>query len=521
MEIIFVGKTDQGLSRPHNEDYFAISQDITSGTWKPTIEEPVVLNDSPAVFIVADGMGGEEAGEVASQLAVDTIKSRIAIKAGYGLEGTALAESLRSEFQNAHRSILADAKQNPSRQGMGTTLSLLYLHKGKATAVWSGDSRIYRFLPAREGGEPVLKMVTRDHSFVWQMVEKGMLSPEEARTHPQSNIITQCLGDPNNPPKPESATFDPIAGEKILLCSDGLNSMLSDREIATIMDAGLPVGELADHLIAAANGKGGADNITVVICEISRSDNVPARSYNATTLNQNDLGKLTAATGMPAGIDQKNWLKIGLMLLMVVVTSLLYWRYSQERNSMVEVEGTPESNSINEGAHVGNIEKTITKKPHANEVEIPNAPRPAKKNTVQKPEQKKARPSTADGNNESELWINLKKEYDKLLYEKNQQKEEIKKYYRCEGGSPNCKDGFDELAAKSEGFIVDIYDSFQSIYKDGKFIPNDVSAVEDQFRYIRNNININANLLIGKREGISEIQRDTPITDALPVDTLH
>jgi protein phosphatase len=300
------GATDQGLSRAHNEDSFVICIDIASGNWSiNSINEVQRSQDAVCVFAVADGMGGQNAGEVASSIAVNSIKTQFQEIGQQSLPNreSDIETTLQLIFQEAHREIVKMGKSNPNQFGMGTTLSLLVTHQSRAYVMWSGDSRVYRFVPVRTDASDTiqhqLELVTRDHSLVWEQVEQGVLTPEEARHHPNNNIITQSLGDPSTQPQPDFTSFQLVKGEKILLCSDGLNNMLSDREIEEIIREGQAndlVG-VTRNLIAAANGSGGADNITVLLCDVLESellvkDNIATGNGNKTTKkNMNKAGR--------------------------------------------------------------------------------------------------------------------------------------------------------------------------------------------------------------------------------------
>jgi protein phosphatase len=152
---------------------------------------------------------------------------------------------------------------------MGTTLTIIWIFPHKSYVAWCGDSRLYIYRK-----NAFLIPVTDDHSLVWEMVKAGELTPEEARIHPESNIITQSLGTPSFPPKPEAKAFEVHQGDRLLLCSDGLNSMLSDEQIYRILSEEESTITACKKLVEEANEAGGRDNITVIILDVK--EEVPA-----------------------------------------------------------------------------------------------------------------------------------------------------------------------------------------------------------------------------------------------------
>jgi PPM family protein phosphatase len=202
----------------------------------------------PPLFAVADGMGGAQAGEVASKLAAGAVK-----------EHGADVESL---IQEANRRVHQRSLEDPNTSGMGTTLTVAAVEDGVVSIGHVGDSRAYL---VRDGN---LEQLTEDHSLVGELLRTGKLSPEEAESHPQRSMITRALGtDPNV--DVDIFAVEPRVGDLFLLCSDGLTSMVDDRQILRLV--GEKRGDLQDlvkALIKAANKGGGDDNITVVAFEI-------------------------------------------------------------------------------------------------------------------------------------------------------------------------------------------------------------------------------------------------------------
>ena len=211
------------------------------------------------VFIVADGMGGHAAGEVASEMAVQIV--------GKSLEGLVgrpeneASDIIRRGIVDANGAIFQRTLVEHDKRGMGTTVTSMVINGDRYLLGQVGDSRAYVMR------EEQLLQITKDHSYVQEQVDAGYLTPEQARTHPYSNVITRCVGA-NADVVPDVYGGTLREGDVFLLASDGLTGMLEDEELLTIMTQGRPPGELVDRLIAEANRRGGLDNITVIIVRV-------------------------------------------------------------------------------------------------------------------------------------------------------------------------------------------------------------------------------------------------------------
>jgi PPM family protein phosphatase len=223
-------RTDPGLQRRDNEDS--------------------MFAQAP-VFVVADGMGGAQAGEVASRIAIETFEEGLP-------ESGSPEERLVTAAQTANHRIHELAAAERERAGMGTTLTAAYLDDSDLAIAHVGDSRAYLF---RDGE---LTRLTQDHSLVEELVRQGKLTPEQAAEHPQRSIITRALG-PEPTVNVDTWTYPVRAGDVLLLCSDGLTSMISEAEVASVLAETDDLNLAAERLIAAANEAGGRDNITVVL----------------------------------------------------------------------------------------------------------------------------------------------------------------------------------------------------------------------------------------------------------------
>jgi protein phosphatase len=206
------------------------------------------------VFVVADGMGGAQAGEVASRIAIEAFES------GLGDAGSP-EERLAVRVREANRQIYDRSRAEEGREGMGTTLTAAYLDDGSVAIAHVGDSRAYLF---RDGE---LTRLTRDHSLVDELVRRGKLTEEQAAEHPQRSIITRALGPEPNV-EVDTWTYPVRPGDVLLLCSDGLTSMVPEERIAELLGSSESLDQAGDRLIDEANEAGGRDNITVVLCRI-------------------------------------------------------------------------------------------------------------------------------------------------------------------------------------------------------------------------------------------------------------
>ncbi len=211
------------------------------------------------VFVVADGMGGHAAGEVAAQIASSRVGE--ALSGAVGTQPAAeLAQTLEAAIAEANRRILSCAQDDPACYGMGTTITALCVLDASFLIGHVGDSRAYRL------GGGSLERITRDHTLVQQEVDRGTLTDEQARVHPRSNVLTRALGIPGGfATDLYEGTLE--AGDRVLLATDGLSAMLPDAEIERILAAAMDVEATAGQLVDRANAAGGLDNTTVIVID--------------------------------------------------------------------------------------------------------------------------------------------------------------------------------------------------------------------------------------------------------------
>lgn len=242
MGLEIYGASDVGCVRRLNEDCFCIYG--------------FAQNQEPGFCILADGMGGHNAGEVASQCAVRFVAEDLQ-KLLEEREDPEIPQTLIAAIDRANEKIYSMACDNPNQRGMGTTVVVACLKDREAYIANVGDSRAY----ASRGDE--LIQITRDHSVVAEMVANGTITKEEARNHPQKNIITRALGTEQSV-NVDIFEYDYSPGDTLLLCSDGLSGMVTDAEIKTILDEEPTAEQAVRCLIDTAREQGGLDNITVI-----------------------------------------------------------------------------------------------------------------------------------------------------------------------------------------------------------------------------------------------------------------
>ncbi len=255
MNFYYAGKSDVGLVRSNNEDFFAAEK----------------LGPDEYLFVVADGMGGHLAGEVASRIAVETFLQAIRKAPAEGLR-----DFFRKLVDEINSTIVRMAESDPSKKGMGTTLSALYIKDNQAYIVHIGDSRIYRLHKGK------LEQLTEDHSVVERMVRDGLITPSQALTHPKRNVLYQSLGMKKGV---EPQILGPISIDEdttFLLCTDGLSNLVQDREKQYYME--LHPSKAVEGLVELARRRGAPDNVTVVVVtnqerpEETTAEEVPAPS---------------------------------------------------------------------------------------------------------------------------------------------------------------------------------------------------------------------------------------------------
>lgn len=294
MKLKWGATTDVGMVRQQNEDSFLAEENL---------------------YVVADGMGGHNAGEVASELAVTTVRAG-------AKNGIHTMEQFRELVQQANTAIYTASLDDSTQSGMGTTLTALAVVPGEEPRVLVanvGDSRTYLF---RQG---VLTRLSIDHSYVQELVNEGIITPEEARVHPRRNIVTRAMGIER------SVMVDVFShlvrtGDRIVLCSDGLVDEVADADIAIVLQQHSDPQETAEALVMVANANGGRDNTTVVVVDILDDISEPVDLPEADT-----TGQMPAVTDTPAPVavtTKRKKSKVGVVLFWSALTAIVLSAFS-------------------------------------------------------------------------------------------------------------------------------------------------------------------------------------------------
>ena len=291
----YASSTDTGLVRDLNEDALYVDAKLA---------------------VVADGMGGHAAGEVASVITVETVRERF--------ERDQSVEGLRAAIESANRDIMANARENPDRFGMGTTVIAVGLtrdHHGVSspTLFNVGDSRAYQL---RDGA---LRQLSQDHSVAEEWVRMGRLTPEEASVHPRRHQLTRTLGL-DEVVDIDVTSIEALPGDRLLLCSDGLSNELTSDELANLASAPVPLGRAVDQLMAAAKQCGAHDNITVILLEFD-DVNMAASPISSTV---DTVAPPVAPVSGPPRVrrSRRRWftwrLALGLALFVATIVSFFF-----------------------------------------------------------------------------------------------------------------------------------------------------------------------------------------------------
>lgn len=263
MKISISGKTDVGIERSNNEDAFSFCSDLTKSVWDISTSEGYVINGKlGSVSIVADGMGGANAGDIASSIAIESLKKDLIPSLLLTVidSDETIKEYLSKIILNANDAILKHTELDPDTIGMGTTIVLIWILNEKAYIAWCGDSRCYVFNP-KQG----LKCLSKDHSYVQELIDKGEISIKQSFKHLDNSVITRCLGDSDTSAEPEIIVYEIHKHDQFLLCSDGLCGYCRDKIIEkTFYKEYLNIDKCCNAMIDLALKTGGQDNISVV-----------------------------------------------------------------------------------------------------------------------------------------------------------------------------------------------------------------------------------------------------------------
>ncbi|MDE6272064.1 MAG: protein phosphatase 2C domain-containing protein [Muribaculaceae bacterium] len=399
------GKYRQGAVRDGNEDALYADLDLAGTANASTVPDSNVSpGNAGALFVVADGMGGMNAGEVASQIAVDTV--RAAFQSQYLTENIISSPESRAQYmedtiRRANDNIIREAAANPERSGMGSTLIMAWLMPdGQLTISWIGDSRAYVF-----NKKIGIHSLSEDHSLVQQLVRNGLITYEQSFDHPQNNVILRSLGDASQPCQPETRQYHVGKGDILLLCSDGLSGVLRDRpgkdpatgksypeqNIQNILSAySDSMTECKNALWRAAELGGWYDNVTTILCSIV--DGPASQVGKETALYEKELASAirdAKGTTQSSGGGSKKWIYIAILAILAVaaIASFFIMPDSEENKMPEETPKAAASGAVSS--------EDVAEEPQASPINQPVAPTREPSSTPKPSEQKQAQPASA------------------------------------------------------------------------------------------------------------------------------
>jgi protein phosphatase len=328
MELYYYGLSDTGNLRDNNEDYLFAGK----------------LKKDEYLFIVADGMGGHEAGEVASCKAVTMFVRQLEKEKNITADENSnqTLQKLKPIVMDINETLIREGSRSHKKNGMGTTFSALYIKKNRGYIVHVGDSRIYLFSPSLPhtgnidtSATPVemsrLTRLTEDHSFVGKLLKDGLITEEEARTHPKRNVLFQSIGIKRDITIQTKGPIPIQMGQKYLVCSDGLYGVVPDSEIEEYLN-GKSTAQIAEQLVKRANFNGGPDNISVIVISTEKDE----------TPEPSDTVKIPASPKKRK--KRKGWLYILLGLLVILLALIIYFLVLSVDTKPPSLSTTPQKN---------------------------------------------------------------------------------------------------------------------------------------------------------------------------------
>ena len=349
------GRYNTEAPRNGNEDNMFVNADLGAPEGSPFFEsdKETVLTDYGCLLVVADGMGGMNAGEVASEIAVSVVKgafSKDTIPHSAMEDSAGREKYLKKVVVMADEAVKSHANDHPECEGMGSTLVMAWLYGEEASIAWLGDSRIYLFREP-EG----LMRISKDHSYVQELVDQGKITEEEAFTYPYNNVITRSLGDMSKKAVADSLTINLFKGDILLLNSDGLSGVLHDDEMGQIIRANRgTMSACRIELWNAAEASGWHDNVTAVLCEITEGEEYVVELARPTedpeVKKESDLDKTKINPEAVPPIAQKvgsfrpfiKWLSLCLIALATLAIIGLLLSFFFGRRDIREEQSVPD-----------------------------------------------------------------------------------------------------------------------------------------------------------------------------------
>jgi serine/threonine protein phosphatase PrpC len=361
----------QGMERDYQEDDFSVRPDLLQPKNAEVDWQQIVPSDWGALLAVADGMGGMNAGEVASELAIKGIDDYFE-QLPKNECPTNHSDLLCQSIYHANQHLVDYAKQNPESQNMGTTIVLVWLLESELYVAWSGDSRCYRLRQQQ------IQQLNHDHSYVQELIDKGKLTVEQAFYHPNKNVITQSLGDTSQHLKPDCQRYALQPNDRFLLCSDGLNTMLTDAQIGQILLEEPDEMLCAKALVDAANAAGGHDNITVIVCDAIGAEVVAS----PLPYQETPTVKVVSAP-IKASFFANKKILMGVGVAALGILGFWGWKSSNSKKEIDTVASAPVPKPVESSPNAGGnkvvIPKLITPTPNIptkTPPKLDNSPRP-------------------------------------------------------------------------------------------------------------------------------------------------
>lgn len=458
------GGTNVGLVRTNNEDNFIVNTDLTQTDWflPSDTSKEIALGELGCLFVVADGMGGMNAGEVASAIAIDSVKEAFS---GNNLSKTIsspakIKKFLQRTVETADSNIKAKVKEDKSTTGMGTTIVIGWVLQNILHIAWCGDSRAYLFNPSSG-----LIRLSKDHSYVQQLVDAGKLDPELAFDHPNSNIITRSLGDSSVKALPDYTSRTLFEGDLVFLCSDGLCGLCRDEEMLDVLNQQTDsIEQRKSDLITAALEAGGHDNVTVVMFEMVSVKDDESSHIDMNTHNDfKKPKKKIVITGKQTKI-------IFTVVVLLLVLALLGVRYLS--NKSVEKVATEQSETSVSGKECHEescdiaVEETFLEDSLGTALEKPISAVQEKSEGIIEEELDVERQIVSDISDQSEGI-----ESDEKLMDENKEDSTDAKDDKVESEPENVESNVD---SKERSFIKEVYDYLLNKFQSVKSLINKV-----------------------------------------------
>lgn len=313
--------------RPNNQDNFWICPDLSSYAATGTVtigssSTEVALTEKGALLVVADGMGGMSAGEVASQIVIDSVKRTFSDLKSVSLSNpNAIKSFIKQAIIDADKEMKKHAESHPETRGMGSTIVLVWILDKTVYVGWCGDSRAYCY-NAQNG----LVRLTHDHSYVQELVDNDKLSEEDAFDHPDSNIITRSLGDSGEKANPDVKEYPLHIGDTFLLCSDGLCGLLRDSEIENIMAQNSSIGNCLNALWKQGSSIGWTDNTTIELAKVLEGGIKPTAipvGYEVFKKKSNPISQTSTGVDKEIGNNKSSIKRVGIVAAIAFVVGLI------------------------------------------------------------------------------------------------------------------------------------------------------------------------------------------------------